>query len=67
MVALTCDDVRLKSQPRQVIEDAALALGSGALAVVVLDAKTHDSIQRARGSPDIDGIDDVADVQPAGG
>src|SRR5688500_179680 len=60
-------DVRLESQPVEIVEDPGLVLGAAPGSIVVLDAKHHFAAAFARGAPDPDRVEDVADVEVAGG
>ena len=55
-----------ESQPRQIFEQRGLVLGAAALPIVILDPQQHLAVARFRGIPDVDGVDDVAEVKESG-
>src|SRR6266540_111760 len=66
-VALTdWNSIGHKPKPIQIVEDGGLEFGPAALSIVVLDPQEYACITRARLAPDIEGIDDVSEVEEAG-
>ena len=57
----------LEAEPGEILENCRLVLRSRTLAIVVLNAKQDPPIAVVRGLPHVEGIDDVAEVQKAGG
>ena len=68
-VALTNDRmaacVRHEPEPVEILDQRGLVLRAAPDPIVVLDAQQHASTPIARGIPDVDGVDDVAEVQEA--
>jgi hypothetical protein len=58
--------VMLEAEPRQVFDDRGLVLEPRSLAIVILDAKDHLAIARARRAPDVQGVDHMAEMQMTG-
>src|SRR5581483_2765010 len=56
-----------KSQPLEVGKDRLLVATSAALTIVILDAQQHAAAACARDAPDVNCVDDVAEVEEAGG
>ena len=61
-IALAEIRVRNEAEPFQVVMDAALELDPGTFAVVILETEVHRPPEGSRQSPDVDRIDDVAQV-----
>jgi len=59
--------VGLESEPCEVVQKSGLVLGSTADAIVILDAQQYPAIERAGDPPDVDRVDDVPEVEVAGG
>ena len=55
-----------EAEPGEIFEDRALVFRPRALPIVILDAQQHLAVAIARGAPDVQGVDDVAEVQIAG-
>ena len=55
-----------EAEPREILEDRALEFDARALPIVILDAQQHPAATIPRRSPDMQGVDDVAEVQIAG-
>ena len=60
-------EVGLESEPCEIVEKSRLVLGAAADAIVILDAQEHPAIERTRNAPDVDRVDDVPEVEVAGG
>jgi len=58
--------VRHKPQPLEILEQGLLVLAPAALAVVILDAQQHGASGRLSHAPDVDGVYDVAEMEPSG-
>jgi hypothetical protein len=58
-----------KSKPLEVFEQRCLELWTASSAIVVLDAQQHTRVgpARARDIPDIDGVENVPEVEITGG
>src|SRR5436190_13211576 len=54
-------------EPCKILDDRCLELRTRPLTVVILDAEQHSPTFVARCTPDMEGIDDVADVEMTGG
>jgi hypothetical protein len=54
------------TKPVEVVEDSCFELRPRPGAIVVLDTKQHATARRSRTIPDVLGIEDVPEVQPAG-
>ena len=61
-IALAEIRVRNEAEPLQVITDAALERVPGTVVVVILDSELHRPPEGAGQAPDVDHIDDVAQV-----
>ncbi len=59
-------DVRHESEPVEIIEHLALGVSAGTLPIVIFDAQQDSPAERHGQAPDVDGIDDVPEVQRAG-
>ena len=57
----------LEAEPREILEDRPLELDARALAIVILDAQQDLAVAIARRAPDVERVDDVAEVQITGG
>ena len=56
-----------ETKPGEVLEDRAFERRTAADPVVILDAQEHTSATRPCQTPDVDRVDDVTEVQIAGG
>jgi hypothetical protein len=56
------ENVRLETQPIQIVEQCGLEVRPTPLTVVVLDAQQHPAAQRSRQAPHEDRTDDVSQV-----
>jgi hypothetical protein len=56
-----------KSKPGQVLEDRGLEFATAANPIVIFNPQPHASGERSSQSPHVDGVDDVPQVQIAGG
>ena len=59
--------VRRQAEPREILEDAILVRGPGSLAIVILDTQHDAPVERTRDAPDVNSVDDVAEVEPSRG
>jgi hypothetical protein len=59
-------DIRLESEPVEVLEQRPFVLRPATLAVVVFDAQQHPPAAHPRHAPDPDRVHDVAQVQIPG-
>jgi hypothetical protein len=55
-----------EAEPVEIVEQGGLEGPSRALAVVVLDAEQHVGPESSGQAPDVDGVDDMAEVQQSG-
>jgi len=60
------EDVRSESEPIEVVQDCCFEFSSRPLAVVVLDSEQDPGAEEPRGTPDVFGVEDVAEVKVAG-
>jgi hypothetical protein len=60
-------DVRPVAQPVEIVENPCFELRPRSNAIVILDAKEHPSIPRPGAAPHVLRVEDMAQMQPAGG
>ena len=58
--------VGFEAKPREILEQCGLVFRAAALPIVILDAEQHLAVTGPGGLPDVDGIDDMAEVKEAG-
>src|SRR5262249_46316910 len=58
--------IRDEPEPREILENRRLVRGADSLAIVILDPQEHRSVVTACHAPDVDGVDDVSEVEKAG-
>lgn len=61
--------VSRKTEPAEILQDRVLKGRSASLAIMIFDTKQHAAVRagRARGLPDPDGVEHVAEMKEAGG
>jgi quinoprotein glucose dehydrogenase len=59
--------VSLETKPREILENRLFVHSATPLTIVILDAQQDTSATRARHAPDHDGVDDVTEMEKAGG
>ena len=67
MIALALGGIGQKSQPIEVLDYPPVEFRTRTFAIVVLDPEADRATERSRHTPDINRIDNVAEMQPAGG
>ena len=60
-------DVRLESEPLQVLQRGGFVLGPASAPIVVLHPQQHATAERPGDAPDVDRVGDVTQVQVSGG
>jgi hypothetical protein len=58
--------VGLEAEPFEILENRPLVLGPASLPIVILDPKQDLPAACLRNSPDLNGVDDVADMEETG-
>jgi hypothetical protein len=56
-----------EAEPGQVFEDRCFIFRTGSLPIVILDPQQHAAVAIVRRAPHVKGIDDVPEVEVAGG
>ena len=70
MSPLALADRRLvggEPEPREILEDGGVVSRARADGIVVLDAQQHAAVAAPRNAPDVRRVDDVPEVEEAGG
>ena len=61
------EEVGVKAEPVEIVENAGFEFAPRADPIVILDSKEHSAADRTGDAPDVAGIQDVPKVQPPGG
>jgi hypothetical protein len=59
-------DVRLETEPIQIVEHLSFGIAPRPLTIVIFDAQDDPPRQRAGKPPHVDGVDDVSEMEIAG-